>query len=213
MQVILIRHGCTPGNLEHRYVGTTDEPLMDAAVDDLKKKCDMYPKADVLFVSPMKRCIQTAELIYPDMEQLQVSDLRECDFGLFEYKNYLELQDNVFYQNWLDSNGTLPFPEGESREEFSKRCCKAFQACIQQAAEKKMKSAAFVVHGGTIMSIMEQFARPAKDYFSWQVKNAQGFRGILEADWEDNDINNTEVNVVSETYLNNLTIIEVEKII
>ena len=33
----------------------------------------------------------------------------------------------------------------------------------------------FVVHGGVIMAAMEAFARPARGYFSWQVKNGAGY--------------------------------------
>lgn len=181
MQIILIRHGSTAGNLEHRYVGTTDEPLTEQAVIQLQNSIIKYPNADILFVSPMKRCVQTAGLIYPDMEQNTAEGLRECDFGAFEYKNYLELQDNPDYQKWLDSGGILPFPKGESRAEFSERCCRAFEACCHFALENNFESAAFVVHGGTIMAVMERFARPQKGYFDWQVKNVQGFCGSLES--------------------------------
>ena len=29
MKIVLIRHGATAGNIEKRYIGTTDEPLCD----------------------------------------------------------------------------------------------------------------------------------------------------------------------------------------
>ena len=48
------------------------------------------------------------------------------DFGEFEGKNYIELQKDPNYQAWIDSNGTLPFPGGESREAFIKRCEQGF---------------------------------------------------------------------------------------
>ena len=54
------------------------------------------------------------------------------DFGVFEGKNYLELQGDKRYQEWIDSNGTLPFPEGESREEFISRCDKGFRRMIEK---------------------------------------------------------------------------------
>ena len=36
MKVYLIRHGSTAGNLEHRYVGSTDEELTEEAVQKLR---------------------------------------------------------------------------------------------------------------------------------------------------------------------------------
>lgn len=179
MQIILIRHGSTAGNLEHRYVGSTDEPLTEQAKEGLKKKRAALQKPDLLFVSPMKRCRQTAALLYPDTEQIIIKELRECAFGDFEYKNYMELDGNADYQAWLDSGGNLPFPGGESRAAFAKRCCSAFEQCCRRAEEQGCRRAAFVVHGGTIMAVMERYAQPQRSYFDWQVKNAEGFIGTL----------------------------------
>ena len=52
----------------------------------------------------MKRCIQTAQIIYPGREAVVVDDLKECDFGRFEGKNYIELSGDAYYQKWIDSN-------------------------------------------------------------------------------------------------------------
>ncbi len=43
-----------------------------------------------------------------------------------------------------------------------------------------MKSAALVVHGGTIMSILDGFAVPHEDFYFWQVKNARGYEIELD---------------------------------
>ena len=61
----------------------------------------------------MKRCLETAALIYPNLSMDTNVLLRECDFGKFENKNYHELSEVKEYQEWIDSNGTLPFPNGE----------------------------------------------------------------------------------------------------
>ena len=91
------------------------------------------------------------------------------DFGEFEGKNYIELQKNPNYQAWIDSNGTLPFPGGESREAFIKRCEQGFyrmligiKGRLQKMDEKQPSSkitAGAVVHGGTIMAIFEKTIR------------------------------------------------------
>ncbi len=206
MKIDLIRHGCTAGNLEHRYVGSTDEPLTAEAVRQLQMNRAQYPQPDIVFASPLKRCVQTAEILFPDVKIQLVSDLRECEFGEFEYGNYEELNGDSRYQAWIDSGGALAFPGGESREAFSARCCAAFSDCLESvlaSARHEGKAcnsgsqdlnhtsvhpiweemngapvetrAAFVVHGGTIMAILDRFARPHGEYFEWQVKNAEGF--------------------------------------
>lgn len=179
MQVCLIRHGKTAGNLEHRYVGSTDEDLTAGAAEELKENRDRYPAPDCVFSSPLKRCVRTAELLFPGMQAEILPGLRECDFGEFEYKNYQELQGNADYQAWIDSNGTLPFPGGESREEFIRRCTAAFEEGCRRAEQMGCRFPAFVVHGGTIMAVLDRFSEPYRDYFDWQVKNGEGYVGEL----------------------------------
>lgn len=104
-----------------------------------------------------------------------VSDLRECDFGRYENKNFQELSGDADYQRWLDSNGTLPFPAGEEQSHFRKRCVEAFKTIVAELLEQKKYSAAIVVHGGTIMSILEALAEEKKAFYDWQVGNAMGY--------------------------------------
>ena len=64
MKIIFIRHGQTKGNEEKRYIGRTDESLSQKGIEEIKNR--LYPDADTVWVSPMKRCVETAKIIYPD---------------------------------------------------------------------------------------------------------------------------------------------------
>ena len=201
MKIYLIRHSMTEGNLKKRYIGRTDEDLCQEGIELLKEKMGEhagnqgktcgYPPVQAVFVSPMRRCIQTAEMIYPGQKYTIVELLKECDFGLFENRNYLELSDCPEYQEWIDSGGMLPFPEGESREVFIRRTLKGFREVLDQCRNQKLESAALVVHGGTIMSIMEQYAClengwPSGSYYDYQVGNGEGYElRITESDMDD----------------------------
>ena len=177
MKIYLIRHSMTAGNLEKRYIGKTDEPLCDAGIKLLTER--HYPEAERVYVSPLKRCIQTAEIIYPQTELRVIKELAECDFGIFENRNYLELENCPEYQEWIDSGGTLPFPGGESREGFQKRTLLGFRKVLKECRDEKIRTAALVVHGGTIMSIMEQYAVPSGGYYDYQIKNGEGYELVL----------------------------------
>lgn len=178
LKIIFIRHGATAGNLEKRYIGRTDEPLTEGGkrVLSLAK----YPKADVVCISPMLRCRQSAEIIYPKQIYIVVNDLRECDFGKFEGRNYIEMKDDLNYQAWIDSNGKLPFPDGESNENFKKRCVAAFAAITEQYINNDI-TLAFVVHGGTIMSVLEYYSGTASSFYDWQVENGNGYETVFTA--------------------------------
>lgn len=201
MNVLLIRHGETKGNLEKRYVGRTDEELTGACIEALSGAGNLGPGlfrklVKTIYVSPMRRCLMTKELLfpkgqYPDVETITVDGFRECDFGEFEYKNYQELSGNREYMHFIETMGAEGFPGGETAEEFKRRCVLGFQKIVLRELSQEKKcigvsefavpepfsdsTLAFVVHGGTIMSVMEEFARPKGDYYSWQVKNLEGF--------------------------------------
>ncbi len=175
MKLIFIRHGQTRGNAEGRYVGSTDESLAREGVDCIKKKAAEcgYPAAEIVWSSPMKRCRETAKLIYPNAEMHIEDDLRECDFGKFEYKNYVEMSEDEDYRAWVNSSGTLPFPGGEDADDFRDRCREAFLRIVGRYEEDAV--IAFSVHGGTMMSIFSKFEEPPSGYFDRQPKNACGY--------------------------------------
>ena len=171
---MLIRHGETCGNKLKRYIGKrTDEPLTKEAEEMLKGLGYMCPEA--VYASPMLRCTQTGGILFPGKTLNIIDELAECDFGEFENKNYMELDGNQNYQAWIDSGGLLPFPGGESREEFKKRNLKGFQKVVQSCIRKEIQSAALVVHGGTIMNIMEEYADENRSFYDWNVKNGRGY--------------------------------------
>ncbi len=180
MKIIFIRHGATAGNLEKRYIGKTDEPLCEYGIMQIKSK--KYPAAERVISSPMKRCVQTANLIYPSIKPIIFNNFQECNFGDFEGKNYNDLNGNYCYQEWVDSGGEARFPNGELPRDFRKRSCDEFICSVKEF--EKSEGLAFVVHGGTIMSIMSEFVMPKRSYFDYQISNGCGY----VAEWDGNAI-------------------------
>lgn len=178
--LVLIRHGAVRSNREHRYLGKTDEPLSEEGKRELleNKHLAGYPDIGCLFVSPMKRCVQTAEILYPDLSPVPVEEWSEIDFGAFEGKNYMDLQGDARYQAWIDSNGTLPFPEGESREDFILRCEKGFQRMREELHGMGTRTVGLIVHGGTIMALLSRYC--GGEYFDYQIQNGRGYLCMAE---------------------------------
>lgn len=186
IRLVLIRHGATEANRKHKYSGKTEESLSTAGIRDLhrKKDANAYPEIDCLFSSPMKRCTETAHIIYPDKATFIIPEWEEIDFGVFEGKNHAELKGNDRYQKWIDSNGTLPFPQGESREGFIERCKRGVERMRKQLAElpAEMKerdiTAGLIIHGGTIMALLSSFC--GGEYFDYQIANGEAYLCRME---------------------------------
>ncbi len=172
MRLYLLRHSLTQGNLEKRYLGCRcDEALCEEGVALAQTLQGHFPHPDKLLISPMRRCRETAEIVFPSVSPIDIVGLQECDFGVFEGKNYKELSQNEAYQAWIDSNGTLPFPGGESIEMFCSRCCWALEAALSFCKEDTYIAA--VVHGGTIMAILSQLEVHHKPYFDCRLEPCQ----------------------------------------
>lgn len=192
MLIYLIRHGKTAGNLSGRYIGKTDEGLCPegrTALEAIRQRFlsgkDALPRPETVYTSALKRTRETAAVLFPDLPVCERAGFNECDFGEFEYKNYRELSGNPSYQKWVDSGGTLPFPGGESHENFVNRSAETFSRAVEELSAGK-KTAAFVVHGGTVMAVMERFAFPQNGFYAWQVKNGCGFAAELDlAAWQN----------------------------
>lgn len=178
-EILFIRHGSTAGNLEKRYIGRTDEPLCDAGIQQIHALKEQALRADTLFLSPALRTRQTAEILFPHMEGTQIPDLWETDFGQFEGKTYEELSDSPAYQAWVDSGCTGKIPGGESVAEFKARCIAAFQKLTDTIPAGS--TAAFVIHGGCIMAILEAYALPKKAFYDYHISNGS----FIRCGWED----------------------------
>ncbi len=205
IKLVLLRHGATLSNKEHRYLGKTDEGLSVEGAQDLQAIQNTYPSIDYLFTSPMKRCVETAKILYPDREINTISEWEEMNFGDFEGKNYIELKENKYYQKWIDSNGILPFPNGERREDFIERCIQGFHKMLLHLKNQKQIhsdiTVGMVMHGGTIMSLMSTFC--GGEYFDYQVGSGQGYTCTLKeklGTFQMEDIEKIEMPVQSQSH-------------
>lgn len=115
MELIWIRHLQTPGNEKRQYIGSTDEPLSEKTVEGFLKNPAEYSEVERVICSPMLRCIQTAELMFPGTERKTEPRLRECDFGQFEGKTYEELKSVPKYIAWRNRMVRFHFRVGKNR--------------------------------------------------------------------------------------------------
>lgn len=184
MDILIMRHGKTAGNIARRYNGSTDEPLCEEGI--VQARCS-GTDANVtnLYVSPLKRTLETAKIKFPNAQMSVCADLREMDFGDFEGRTASELEQDDAYIKWLKSNCTLKCPNGEQMDEFADRICRAFDTIVRECIDNGDKRLFIVAHGGSIMSILSRYGKPERPYYEWYVGNCCGYRAQLdETAWE-----------------------------
>lgn len=105
MKLILIRHGETEENANHVVGGLDDSKLNKKGIEQAKKagkELKEKYKIDIIFCSPLKRCVETLENIldeYPFEGQIFMSKLiEERDFG-----EYVGMEDVMV--DWEDTVG------------------------------------------------------------------------------------------------------------
>lgn len=188
LEIVLIRHAQTQGNLERRYIGFTDESLCREGIKTAAKS-GIYPFVPLVCSSPMVRAIQTAKIKFPNARIITSPGLREMDFGDFEGRNADEMVDDAAYREWVDGGCLHKTPNGEGRYGFTRRVCVTFAELVGEALARRQNYLTIVAHAGTIMAIMERFARPPRDYYEWHVDAAGGYRAMLDEDtWSNTPI-------------------------
>ena len=173
----LIRHGVSEGNLEKRYICSTDSPLSEQGKAEIKAKDEAgaYPGAGLFFCSPMTRFRETMALIYPDVTPEIIDDFRECDFGDWEGRTAAELEQDPAFRQWIDANCTGAPPNGEDGGVFMQRTCMAFEQLVERMLRSGKTSAVAVVHGGTIMSILSTYGLPRAKFYEWMTEPGSGY--------------------------------------
>ena len=185
MELILLRHGKTAANLEHRYNGVTDDPLCEEGLREARA-AKAAPDISLAYVSPLKRARQTAGICFPNAKQIVVDDLREMNFGDFEGRTAQEMEHDADYRAWVDGGCVDVCPNGESIPSFAKRAMAAFDSVVKDAAARGLNRAGVTAHGGVIMAIMYGYSHTDVSYFDWYVENCSGFRlEIDEAAWPE----------------------------
>lgn len=176
--VYLLRHGLTKGNLNAQYIGHTDYPLSTFGIEQLKeiKKEHSYPEADAVFVSPLKRALESADIMFPKNNKIVIDNFIEYSFGEFEELTAEDLKDNEDFKNWLHGDMYARPPYGESNAEFVQRVCKAFEQVVEGCISTGTKKFAIVSHAGVLMTILACYGLPEAPMAHWQMDAGYGYK-------------------------------------
>ena len=184
MLIELIRHGVTAWVAERRYQGHTDIPLSPEGIAMLKESDEALK---YVYVSPLMRARQSAQILFPDSEQVIIEELSEMNFGVFEGRTADEMADDPQYRKWVDGFCNGDCPGGENRSTFDARVRSAFEKIIRTQLSAGAAKCTFVVHGGVIMSLMEAFADEKKSFYEWFIQPGCSYLLSTER-WSDDHV-------------------------
>ena len=189
-KIMMLRHGITQGNKNKWFYGGLDLPLIEEGKEALVKLRDSgaYPKVpeNAKFITTgMTRTEETLEILFGSHPHDIIADLREMEFGECEGKSFDELKDEPAFRSWTyDETGTVSFPGGESRNEFTGRVSRGLKTLLESHREKEKEAthtgkeafSVLICHGGVIASLMyELFPRERSDMWQWMTEPGGGY--------------------------------------
>ena len=179
-RIHFIRNGLTKGADEGRYIGHTDTELSREGILQLEdmQRDYTYPRADAVLTSPLRRCTQTAQILYPGCNPIVMDGLIEYNFGEFDGKTADELlagKKADLFTAWLKGGPDSAPPFGESNAQFQKRVCETMERIISGVIQSETQDTVIVTHGGVISTIFAAFALPEAPAHEWLAPSGCGY--------------------------------------
>ncbi|HPX93709.1 MAG TPA: histidine phosphatase family protein [Bacillota bacterium] len=181
----LIRHGLTLQNLQREYQGSVlDYGILPESrlLIEQRQKRGVTPEIRTLWVSPLLRARQTAELYFPGMDMELMPDLMEREFGDWDGRTHDELLlSDPLYPKFLDTFRRLTPPGGEAYDLFIERLDRIMDA-VQTLADQAPGSfpLALVFHGGPILHLTDRLLPEAHPLYRYFTKGGGGLRLVFE---------------------------------
>ncbi|MCQ2416752.1 MAG: histidine phosphatase family protein [Oscillospiraceae bacterium] len=179
--ISLYRHGKTDANDKGLYIGSTDYALNDAGRSELYDKLDAYtyPRVERVYTSPLQRCTETAEILFPNREIVIAEDFRELHFGKFEGRSAEELLQDKEYLEWIRGGMDAKPPEGESVSELCIRTYQGFYRILLEMMQENFQHVALVTHTGVIANALACFGIPKLDPKQIHINAGEGFEIMI----------------------------------
>jgi probable phosphoglycerate mutase len=110
--LILVRHGRTAANREHRFVGRLDPTLDEIGRAQAASVASLLGAVAALRTSPLRRAVETAGLLGTGLDPVVDPRFIELDFGDLEGTLVTDVDPAVWQRHLTDAAAVLP--NGES---------------------------------------------------------------------------------------------------
>ena len=180
-KIHLIRTGRTNDESIKRYVGQSETPLCESGIADLKEFAEefRYPKVEMVYTSPLARCVQTADILFPNLYTVNTDGLMDMNLGSFQGKSFDDLKGDPAFASWLNDSINNTPPGGEPVVDFTRRVILGINNIFDKMMEEGVTSVAAVTHGGVIMTLLSSICLPKAPMHHWAVDNGFGFTILM----------------------------------
>jgi alpha-ribazole phosphatase len=187
MEIVLVRHGETEYNNKRVFHGWIDSDLNDKGIMQAQKAARLLEgeSIDIIFSSPLKRAVTTAEIIARANNNTPVSlasEIKEISFGLFEGLTYQEICEKygMEVKKWENEPLKYCFPGGEGVQAFYER----IKGFLNGLSNKEYKRVVLVTHEGCIRCILSHVTSSSTDVFwKYSIKVGSISRVIINKDF------------------------------
>lgn len=173
MRIYFARHGQTSWNKRRKLQGQKDTILTDRGREQARESAKGMENIpfDCVYTSPLKRAVETAQILRGDREIPLIKDdrLKELGFGIIEGRNLDKILDDPNKKRlkrlFTESDKYRAPKYGESIEELENRTRAFYEECILPM-EGTYEHVLVVAHGCTIRSfIMLLNERPVSEFW------------------------------------------------
>ncbi len=144
LEIILARHGETDWNKGEVFRGRVDVDLNETGLRqaELLGEYLIAEKIDLVYASPLKRAVKTAEAIagFQKIEVNIVENLIDFDYGEWQGLTLDEVKDKYpeLYRDWLDTPEQVKIPGGESLSIVRDRAMPFVEDAVMRCGEGKV---------------------------------------------------------------------------
>ncbi|MBA4349308.1 MAG: histidine phosphatase family protein [Thermodesulfovibrio sp.] len=196
--IFLIRHGKTEGSNVKRYLGSTDVPMSENGIEQIKR-ISSFISAEVLkrrselitpehrnlqalavtavYCSPLSRALKSAGIIAEahNLKPAVIDDLRERSFGIWEGMTFMEIKEKYpdEFEAWANNPLKYSPMGGESTIEVRDRAIKALDTILDNHRLNSEENIVIVAHGGVNRVILcHMLGMPLENIFRIEQDNA-----------------------------------------
>jgi probable phosphoglycerate mutase len=174
--LLLVRHGQSTWNREHRIQGQLDPPLSDEGRRQAERVAQRFSGRRLagFYTSDLKRAAQTAEAIQAvtGVSPEPMAGLREIYLGEWEGLRTEQLAER-FPGNWASWNEEPDWdlvPGGEGGALFETRVTAALESILERHQHGDVVA---VTHGGVIQVVLHRvLGRASRGLFPFKIQNA-----------------------------------------